>query len=202
MANQPRSVREPQTSEAVATRERILAAARALFAERGFDGTSVRMIANRAGVSDPAVHYYFPSKYDLFRALMVQPDYGVPPRARNLDEAVDVLADMFAWWADNAALVRAVLAQQLRGDQEAVDYLLDGEERYHDEVARILASAGYCGDIAAAADILFHTLSGILWDAVLTYGNEAREVLDQAVFRERVRFTIRRCLNLEPPYGT
>lgn len=202
MANQPRPVREPQTPEAVATRDRILAAARALFAERGFDGTSVRMIADRAGVSDPAVHYYFPSKYDLFRALMVQPDYRVPPRARNLDEAVDVLADMFAWWADNAALVRAVLAQQLRGDREAVDYLLDGEERYHDEVARILASAGYCGDTATAADILFHTLSGILWDAVLTYGNAAREVLDQAVFRERVRFTIRCCLGLEPPYGT
>lgn len=202
MANQPRPVREPQTPEAVATRDRILAAARALFAERGFDGTSVRMIADRAGVSDPAVHYYFPTKYDLFRALMVQPDYRVPPRARNLDEAVDVLADMFAWWADNAALVRAVLAQQLRGDREAVDYLLDGEERYHDEVARILASAGYCGDTATAADILFHTLSGILWDAVLTYGNAAREVLDQAVFRERVRFTIRCCLGLELPYGT
>lgn len=202
MANQPRPVREPQTPEAVATRDRILAAARALFAERGFDGTSVRMIADRAGVSDPAVHYHFPSKYDLFRALMVQPDYRVPPRARNLDEAVDVLADMFAWWADNAALVRAVLAQQLRGDREAVDYLLDGEERYHDEVARILASAGYCGDTATAADILFHTLSGILWDAVLTYGNAAREVLDQAVFRERVRFTIRCCLGLEPLYGT
>lgn len=202
MANQPRPVREPQTPEAVATRDRILAAARALFAERGFDGTSVRMIADRAGVSDPAVHYYFPSKYDLFRALMVQPDYRVPPRARNLDEAVDVLADMFAWWADNAALVRAVLAQQLRGDREAVDYLLDGEERYHDEVARILAPAGYCGDTATAADILFHTLSGILWDAVLTYGNAAREVLDQAIFRERVRFTIRCCLGLEPPYGT
>jgi AcrR family transcriptional regulator len=202
MASQPRPIREPRTPEAVATRDRILLAARALFAERGFDGTSVRMIANRAGVSDPAVHYYFPSKYDLFRALMVQPDYGIPPKARDLDEAVDVIAEMFSWWATNAPLVRAILAQQLRGDPEAIDYLLDGEERYHAEVALVLGSAGYRGDAHAAADVLFHTLSGILWDAVMTYGNEAREVLEQPVFRDQVRFAIRCALGLEAHGGS
>ena len=42
-----------------ATRERILAAARAAFAERGFGATSLRSIATTAGV-DPAltIHYF------------------------------------------------------------------------------------------------------------------------------------------------
>ena len=197
MANQLRQARQPRTPEATATRNRILQAARELFAERGFDGTSIRMVASRAGVSDPAVHYYFPGKYDLFRALMVQPEYPVPPRARTLDEAVNVLTVMFDWWADNAALVRAMLEPQLRGDLEALSYLRDGEARYRNEVERILGPAGYQGDLQAAADRLFHTLSGVLWDAVMTYGNAAGEVLRQPVFRERVRLFIRCALGME-----
>lgn len=201
MANQLPQAREPRTPEAVATRNRILQAARELFAERGFDGTSIRMIANRAGVSDPAVHYYFPGKYDLFRALMVQPEYRVPPVARTLDEAVDVLEAMFDWWAENAALVRAMLQQQLRGEPAAVAYLRDGEARYRGEVEHILRTASYSGDIPAAADRLFHTLSGMIWDAVMTYGNTAGDVLRQPVFRERVRFFIRCALGMEAACG-
>ncbi|GIW12858.1 MAG: hypothetical protein KatS3mg062_0297 [Tepidiforma sp.] len=159
------------------------------------------MIANRAGVSDPAVHYYFPTKYDLFRALLVEPEYAVPPVAHSLEEAVEVLGTMFDWWAENAALARVMLAQQLRGDADAIAYLHDGEERYRGEVARILAGAGHPGDPAAVTDLLFHTLSGMLWDAVLAYGNAAADILAQPVFRERVRFAIRCALGLEACCG-
>lgn len=197
MASEAQPIREPKTPEAIATRNRILQAARELFSERGFDATSVRMIANRAGVSDPAVHYYFPSKYDLFRALMVQPDYRTPPVAQSVDEAVDVLSAMFDWWAENAPLVRILTQQQLRGDPEALEYLRDGEGRYRAEVASILGSAGYEGDCETAADLLFHTLSGFIWDAVMTYGNAAREVLAQPVFKDRIRFAIRCALGME-----
>jgi AcrR family transcriptional regulator len=195
--NVRQQAREPRTPEAVATRRRILAVARELFAERGLDGTSVRMIANRAGVSDPAIHYYFPSKYHIFRALMIQPDYQAAPKARDLDEAVSVIEGMFAWWAANAPLVRVMVQQQLQGDPEALAYLHDGEARYHADVASLLSSAGYGGDIRAAADLLFHTLSGIIWDAVMTYGKAAGEVLEQPVFRGRVRFAVRTALGME-----
>ncbi|MFC0030412.1 TetR family transcriptional regulator [Micromonospora chaiyaphumensis] len=55
------------------TREAILAAARAAFAERGFDATSIRAIATAAEVDPALVHHYFGTKEELFRAAMAMP---------------------------------------------------------------------------------------------------------------------------------
>ncbi|MEU4644005.1 TetR family transcriptional regulator [Micromonospora sp. NPDC023814] len=55
------------------TREGILGAARAAFAERGFDGASIRAIAAAAQVDPALVHHYFGSKDQLFLAAMHAP---------------------------------------------------------------------------------------------------------------------------------
>ncbi|MEV1330187.1 TetR family transcriptional regulator [Micromonospora costi] len=60
------------------TREAILDAARAAFADRGFDAASIRAIATTAGVDPALVHHYFGSKDQLFLAAMEAP---VDPRA-------------------------------------------------------------------------------------------------------------------------
>ncbi|GAA4223539.1 TetR family transcriptional regulator [Actinomadura meridiana] len=48
------------------TRERILAEARDLFAEKGYDGTSLRAIARAAGVDPALVHHFFGHKEGVF----------------------------------------------------------------------------------------------------------------------------------------
>jgi AcrR family transcriptional regulator len=48
------------------TREKIIAAARALFAERGYEGATIRDIAKAAGMSTGAVFASFTDKSDLF----------------------------------------------------------------------------------------------------------------------------------------
>lgn len=50
-------------------RERLLAAAAAQFAAKGYVATSVRDIVNAAGVKAPALYYHFGSKEGLFLAL-------------------------------------------------------------------------------------------------------------------------------------
>ncbi|WP_433609121.1 TetR family transcriptional regulator [Dactylosporangium sp. CA-139114] len=55
------------------TREAILNAARQAFAERGFDGASIRHIATSAGVDPALVHHYFGAKDQLFLAAMDAP---------------------------------------------------------------------------------------------------------------------------------
>jgi AcrR family transcriptional regulator len=55
------------------TREAVLAAARTAFAERGFDGASIRVIAADAGVDPALVHHYFGSKDKLFLAAVQAP---------------------------------------------------------------------------------------------------------------------------------
>jgi AcrR family transcriptional regulator len=55
------------------TKEAILAAAREAFAEKGFDGASIRYIATSAGVDPALVHHYFGTKDQLFLAAMKIP---------------------------------------------------------------------------------------------------------------------------------
>jgi AcrR family transcriptional regulator len=55
------------------TREVILAAARQAFADKGFDGASIRYIAAGAGVDPALVHHYFGTKDKLFLAAMRAP---------------------------------------------------------------------------------------------------------------------------------
>lgn len=51
------------------TRDRILDAALELFVDQGFDGTSVRQIAERVGTTKAALYYYFASKDEILMAL-------------------------------------------------------------------------------------------------------------------------------------
>jgi AcrR family transcriptional regulator len=52
-------------------KEMILDVATRLFAEKGFDGTSVRGIAEKAGLSVPGMFHYFPSKEEILREIMI-----------------------------------------------------------------------------------------------------------------------------------
>jgi TetR/AcrR family transcriptional regulator len=51
-------------------RERILMAAAALFAGKGYAGTAIREIVEAAGVTKPTLYYYFKNKEDLYVKLM------------------------------------------------------------------------------------------------------------------------------------
>jgi AcrR family transcriptional regulator len=51
-------------------REKILDAARALFGERGYDGTSIAEIGDGAAISKSVLYHYFGSKAGLYEALL------------------------------------------------------------------------------------------------------------------------------------
>ena len=51
-------------------REQLIAIARRLFAERGFDGTSIEEIASRAEVSKPVVYEHFGGKEGLYAVVV------------------------------------------------------------------------------------------------------------------------------------
>lgn len=52
------------------TRERIIKAAERLFADRGYDGTSIRAIVAKARVNQAAINYHFAGKDGLYREVL------------------------------------------------------------------------------------------------------------------------------------
>jgi AcrR family transcriptional regulator len=52
-----------------ATRERVLAAARPLFGQRGYEGTSIEAVLDASGVARGALYHHFASKAELFNAV-------------------------------------------------------------------------------------------------------------------------------------
>jgi len=77
------------------TKERIIQAALELFGERGYEQTSTRDIAARAGVNAPALQYYFDGKEGLYLACAEH--MAVRGRAR---------------WAPALEKIRAILAEK------------------------------------------------------------------------------------------
>lgn len=86
---------------------RIVDAARQLFIERGFVGTSMSDIASRAGINRPTLHYYFRTKERMFDAvfggivgtlvprvkdIVLQPDRPIGERVASV---VDAYYDVF-----------------------------------------------------------------------------------------------------------
>jgi AcrR family transcriptional regulator len=60
----------PPNADGQRTRQAILDAALALFAEKGYFGTSLRDVAGAVGVRESALYNYFPGKEALFEALL------------------------------------------------------------------------------------------------------------------------------------
>lgn len=66
------------------TRARLIAAGRALFARKGFDGTSIRALTTLAEANLGAVTYHFGSKEALYSAVLEE---GVRPLSRRVARA-------------------------------------------------------------------------------------------------------------------
>ncbi len=59
----------PQQARAIKTYEAILTAASELLVEVGLERISTNLIAERAGITVPALYRYFPNKYSVLNAL-------------------------------------------------------------------------------------------------------------------------------------
>ncbi|MEV4227572.1 TetR/AcrR family transcriptional regulator [Streptomyces bobili] len=73
--------RAPKQDRSRATRQRLLEAAVACLAEHGWAGSTVSVVAERAGVSRGAAQHHFPTREDLFTAAV---EYVAEERSRAL----------------------------------------------------------------------------------------------------------------------
>lgn len=85
MTKASRRTRDAAGRVGARNRARILHAAKAIFSEKGFDGTRIAGIAERAGLPKANVYYYFPSKEAIYRAI-------IDDLLRGWDAALDCIA--------------------------------------------------------------------------------------------------------------
>ncbi len=117
--------RSKARSSGAGTRADLVAAARTLFSERGYDGASVRAITHAAGANLGAVTYHFGSKRSLYAAVLEQ---GLRPLAGRvhdvargegsaLERMLGIVKAYFDHLADNPDLPRLLLQEVAAGKQ-------------------------------------------------------------------------------------
>ncbi|MDQ6895782.1 MAG: TetR family transcriptional regulator [Actinomycetota bacterium] len=125
----PAAARRGRRPASEDTRSLIVEAARAEFADKGYDGTALRAVARNAGVDAALIHHYFDGKADLFAQAVVLT--RVDPRiviAGVLDGPLETLGDrivrtFLAVWDDpdnGERLVAMLRAAQTNEDVAAV----------------------------------------------------------------------------------
>lgn len=115
------TLKEPRRDE---TRARILVGARELFGRNGFDGTTVREIAERAGLTDAALYYHFKSKREILQAIWEQPVGGGPAQIRpdgplTVMRLREILESILEFTIRNRDFLRLVTRETLAGDETA-----------------------------------------------------------------------------------
>ncbi|MEV4427560.1 TetR/AcrR family transcriptional regulator [Streptomyces sp. R-07] len=114
--------RNPKQDRSRATRQRLLEAAVSCLAEHGWAGSTVAVVAERAGVSRGAAQHHFPTREDLFTAAV---EYVAEERSQALravrtddrEQAVAALVGLYTGPLFRAALhlwVAAADEEQLR----------------------------------------------------------------------------------------
>jgi AcrR family transcriptional regulator len=128
------------------TREQILDSSLRLFSEKGFARTSVRDIAQAAGITDAAIYYHFASKRDLFDALI--DERGFTAALESLEraeitvgpeEAIPGIAqNALAFIYQNRDLMKVLMGEAMAGDAVATEEYQMLVERFRKAEARIL----------------------------------------------------------------
>lgn len=145
------------------SRAEILEAARVLFAAGGFQGTTTRRIAERAGVDVALIHHFFGSKAALFAAAIDLPGVAAAVEARITAPAGDRaegLARLYLeqLFAQNITSFSALLRTAL-GSPEAIP----GLRKMLGETVMLTASRALGGpDAALRAELMAAQMVGIL----------------------------------------
>jgi AcrR family transcriptional regulator len=151
------------------TRERLLAAAAQEFARAGFERASVDAISLAAGYAKGTIYNYFPSKEDLFLAVVEEASAQAaaagpaPADAPARERLAAVIAGFCAWAREHDALARVLVRECLMGTPGLYPQVILAEAPLTGELETILREGARSGELRddLPADILALALAGL-----------------------------------------
>jgi AcrR family transcriptional regulator len=171
--------------DAAATRQGLIDAATALFAERGFDGARVDAIASRAGVNKAMISYHFGGKGGLYGAILAENLGWILERLAELDREplpADVKLARFvsifgSLHSRRPGLSAMVLREAMSAGRHLDAQLLSSLSRIFASVQSIVAQ-GIAEGVFRKVDPLFthHTVIG-----AITFFFAARPLRDRLI---------------------
>jgi AcrR family transcriptional regulator len=172
-------------AEGTAVRDRVLEAAVDLFAEQGYDGTSVAQVIARAGVAKGGFYHHFASKEQLLYEV-----YGdlIAEQLRRMDAILGrgepaaatlraLIVDLVESTAASARPALVFWRERNRlGDERTAEYRR-ARRRYHDAVRRLVRDGQAGGEFAAvaSADTVTFTIFGFVNELPLWYRPNGRK---------------------------
>lgn len=104
-------------------REALLAAARALFTERGYNQVGIREIARAAGANPAMIHYYFGDKEGLYRALLAAAfdkllgQLDAHARQTNAGEAISSIVQLYIGMLSREPWIPRLMVREVLSDE-------------------------------------------------------------------------------------
>ncbi len=183
------------TGETADTREKILAAACRLFAQQGYENTSLSQVAREAKVSKALIFWHFDSKENLFQHALrrtLEPYFISEAQLEGLDEKAQlaqVIDEFHDFVQDNVESVRFFFSLTVREEKEPGEVMQRIGELYGmfrgliaDILERGVRKGHFRADVASEleAALIMSSMAGILVNQFLNATDpfDARTLLD------------------------
>jgi AcrR family transcriptional regulator len=154
-------------------RDEIMAAAKEVFARKGFHDTTIADIAKRAGLAYGSIYWYFDSKDELFHALMAVEEEAL---RSHLAAAVGARQDgdgaapfrtavqaTFEFFEADKATVKLLFRDAYALGDRFEKHLGGIYERFIDDIENVIAAAQQRGEVVAAPPrMVAYTLAALI----------------------------------------
>lgn len=109
-------------SSTPSTRDRIVDSAERLFAEKGYERTTLRDVAAEVGIRNPSLYKHFASKAEIYEAVL---DRAVRPILDEFWDTEDEIENVVALLAAHPTVCRLILREMLAGGSQLQPLVVD-----------------------------------------------------------------------------
>jgi AcrR family transcriptional regulator len=153
-----------------ATRARLLAAAAEEFGRVGLERANVNVISHAAGFAKGTIYNYFPSKEELFLAVVEEASVqatasgSAPDEAPARERLTATLAGFCAWVGEHDSFARVLVRECLMGTPGLYPRVLGAEAPLVGELEAIVRAAVARGELRddVAAELLALAIAGLM----------------------------------------